>query len=81
LRPILSPRSFFPPFVSIASTDPPYAACFRQFLHVLVGKDEGIGRGKMRIRDREGLLNSTCECYANINNPSRRITETCEFNR
>lgn len=58
----------------------------RSTVSLTVGKLDAAGlieyrQGKMRIREREGLLNSTCECYANINNSSRRITETCEFNR
>ncbi len=35
-------------------------------------------RGELRIRDREGLLNTACECYATINDSSRRITEIRE---
>jgi len=55
----------------------------RSTVTITAGKLDAAGlieyrRGEVRIRDREGLLNTTCECYATINNSSRRITETCE---
>jgi len=53
----------------------------RSTVTITVGKLDAAGlieyrRGEVRIKDRKGLLKTTCECYTTINNFYQRITQT-----